>query len=180
MEIIIILQLIALMVVFGSVHRVRGHYGKLRGPLAYGIPILIAGVGALIGLPIWPMIAFGLAYALRWNLPHGPFFTLGKGQANDRASPPAFAFLDKIKAAFPNDYLGSIAVLLLMDSLFLIAGIVSEHPMAGLLAMLGSTGTYVFWFTIPLHEKGINPTRYAEWTGGAVYGAFLLALIGAL
>ncbi|PCI51404.1 MAG: hypothetical protein COB49_02005 [Alphaproteobacteria bacterium] len=165
---------------FAIIHRWRGDrfLGMEVRWLAYGIPATLIIVAALTSLPFLPVLAFSLAYMLRWNLPHGPFFTLGKGQANNRPSPPAFRFFDKIKHALPNDYLGSIAVLLIMDLPFLIAGIVAGHPLAGLLAMLGSTGTYVFWFTLPLHDRGIDPTRYAEWTGGAVYGAFLLALIG--
>lgn len=158
--------------VFAILHRVRGTRARW---LAYLLPLIVAGLGAGGIIPIVPALAFALAYLIRWNLPHGPYFTLGKGQATNRAGP---TLLDKIKHAFPNDYLGSIAVLLIMDLPFLIAGIVAGHPLGGLLAMLGSTGTYVFWFSIPLHDRGIDPTRYAEFTGGAVYGAFLLAIIG--
>ncbi|PHS22374.1 MAG: hypothetical protein COA84_12815 [Robiginitomaculum sp.] len=155
-----------------TIHRVRGTRARW---LAYLLPVIIAGLGFVGRAPLVPVLAFAVAYAFRWNLPHGPYFTLGKGPANNRAGPALF---DWIKQAFPNDYWGSIAVLLIMDIPFLAAGIIAGRPLAGLLTMLGSTGTYVFWFTLPLHDRGIDPTRYAEWTGGAIYGAFFLSLMG--
>jgi len=166
---------LSFVVLFSILHRLRGSGYRW---LAYFIPATFIAIAYFTRLPFIPVLAFSLAYMLRWNLPHGPFFTLGKGQANNRQSPKAFRFFDAIKHAFPNDYWGSIVVLLIMDTPFLIAGVVAGLPLVGLLTMLGSTASYIFWFSLPLHDKGINPVPYAELTGGAIYGFMLLMFMG--